>query len=545
VGARAVESGARKSSLDNVAVSRDRSESRAIRSASDRRKPTLGQSWKRAFARPDGECRRRRRRFRLERVERSELIRAYPSGGEGIATTNLDSITSPDESTAMVPWGCERHGMSNLERVFGRSTFLAILVLTAACAHDSGGRSASILAPLAIESIEDSEHGWTTRCRFEDGTTVELSGAWSGAHALAGEYALAYRESRSGRLVVLEPGHSRASVKFPARSKPILGAVVPRPGSRKVDVWTSRYAALCEFDLETGEVKCLVDLPTHMMRLDLFHNDPSPIRNGPGVAFDSATDRLFFALDEESNGEVASWQRSHDRRGGAFLASVDLSTHAYTNEFGPRRIENGASAWTISLARREFFVTSWIDFGYFVSAWSFDGRKLREYDVGTNCPGALALSPDERTLVVERRVQPEAEWEFATARNLSRAPRAGGFNLVDLESLEVRRGPDRGENAVWAPDGQSVYFVREFEVRRFRCEDGSIERVASFAAKAGESPIYFPTIAVSPDGRLLALDVGDAASRVLVLDLRERTVALVDDGVYYGAAAFVAGVTPE
>lgn len=432
--------------------------------------------------------------------------------------------------------------MRDLKRGLVRSSFLALVVLSGACAHDSGGRSGSILAPSSIEQMENEQ---ASRCRFEDGTTVELSGEWSGAQLLAGEHAFVYREAPTGRLVVLEPGQSRATVKFPAKSKPILGAAVPRPGSRKVDAWTSRYAALCEFDLDTQEMKQLVDLPTHMMKLDMFHNDPSPIHDGPGVVFDVATNRLYFALYEESNDEVASWQRSDDRQGGTFLASVELATRAYADEFDTRRIEKHATAWTISLARREFFVTSWIEFGYFVSAWSFDGRKLREYDVGTICPAALTLSPDERFLLVERRVRPEAEWEFATVRNTSRAARSGGFNLVDLESLDVRRGPDRGENAVWAPDGNSVYFVHEFEVRRFRCEDGSIERVVSFAARAGESPIYSPTIAVSSDGRVLALDVGDAANRVLLLDLQERTVALVDDGVYYGAAAFVAWKTPE
>jgi len=304
---------------------------------------------------------------------------------------------------------------------------------------------------------------------------------------------------------------------------------------------------LTAINMKDGSTKSLLKLPTHVWNYEgLKHVDPAPVVKAHLLFQDGS--RLLLLLQQESNKEVAFWQRSFSRKGGHQFVSIPQEGVAHLDlkavPWWPGRV----NSWDFARSRKEIYL-----FVVQVDDYTFGNLIVRRLD-GTpvdkigqrvrNYVTRMALSPDERWLLVEHGADRDYPQD-AQARStvVRRGPLASVnealtanrtsiclLGLVNDEAIEIAGEMDR---ASWAPDSKSVTYLRPWELWRLNLSDLKEERIAWREPSRKGRPTYPVQPTWSSDGKRLFVGIGeddDYHLQTLLLDFpRHEFIVVAQD----------------
>lgn len=297
------------------------------------------------------------------------------------------------------------------------------------------------------------------------------------------------------------------------------GSLLGKPGwsfdEQTCYLWLDHSRGLTAMNIESGSLKTLLNLPTYSHGSSR-HYDPYPVLIPHGCVVDGA--RLLVLLQERSNEKVPPWRRRADRVARHWMQSVPVEAPLDSAQLDDRRFPGEALAWTFSHQQEAAYALTNNEAKQSVETWSLAGDQRDTIDVPRQGAWRIALSPNEKTLLIE--LLRESDWKFG-----------GGFILVDLESGEQRPGPVDGWNAAWSPNGRTIAYLSDWQLRLFDVEAQTDHLLASREPSAeGHRPLYFAGPVWSPDGRRLTAGIGGNDDPVrglddiqtLVLDLHDQ-----------------------
>lgn len=403
---------------------------------------------------------------------------------------------------------------------------------------------AAELAPLEAEPDDSwsvdtgTERG--TRVAIPRGPTLTLVGRWAQRTTMWDDTALVFRDDGKN-LLVLDGKSAKARLvwEYPHRAwGPTAGAGFSSDGSTLI-AWLDFEQQLVALDVGTGAMRSLTDLDSHIWNYKSDkHLDPRPVSRQGGPVENADDGLLLFLLDEESNDEVAPWQRRAGR-GGVWLACLNLGDSTLTPLFGKNLLPPVIFSWDLSLLRSRLYTLGKAQTRYQpdeprqLEERRLNGQLVRNWPEPEGGIAAIQLSPDEKFLLLERRFKPGMptpgipldDYEHKHHEMLD-AAEDGGFVLLDLDSEAMIGGPHDGAQACWAPDGDRIVYADGFSVR-----------LGSVSARRSTTLIHGPPTGEwvwppwhdfvwSPDGERLAMTVG-GRDLALLLDLGTREYVLV------------------
>jgi hypothetical protein len=144
------------------------------------------------------------------------------------------------------------------------------------------------------------------------------------------------------------------------------------------------------------------------------------------------------------------------------------------------------------------------------------GQRVRSFVRG------MALSPDERWLLVAQEARKESPLDAPPPGPvIRRGPLAFGnealtanrtsiclLSLVNDEAIEIAGDACKGS---WAPDSQSVTYLRGRELWRLNLSDLKEERIARSEPSREGGPSFSEPATWSPDGKRLVICIGEDA----------------------------------
>ena len=117
----------------------------------------------------------------------------------------------------------------------------------------------------------------------------------------------------------------------------------------------------------------------------------------------------------------------------------------------------------------------------------------------TTSPQSLAISPDGRTLVF-----------VATSEGKSRL----WLRRLDDPTLRVLAGTDNASLPFWSPDGRSLGFSVESDLKRIDLESGAVQTVAPYSSMFGGAWLKDGTILATPNAAAPLVQVAPGGGRV-------------------------------
>jgi hypothetical protein len=392
-----------------------------------------------------------------------------------------------------------------------------------------------------------------TSTTLPSGRRLALAGKWTRRETLWPDAAIVLRDDG---LVVLESGASEPRFvhrnPWGGRGGNTLGLAFSRDGG-SCFAWLDHQTQLVAVDVKTGALDSLLMLPTHVWNYEgLKHLDPSPVLDARFVVEHDG--RLLVLVQEETNDEVASGQRSADRRGGHRLLSIPTRGRSEPDLARALQWPGEVHCWDFARSREELYLlldeersgTSRLRVrkldGTFVDRF---GQQVQLFRCG------LSLSPDEHWLLVEHGSRGTSQpFVGPPVRRLGAAGIASplmaerpSILVIDLESGDAIEVTDGGREATWTPDSKAITYLREWELWRLDLATRARERLAWREPSApGAKPMYFEPATWSGDGSRLFVDLGGNAGSdddeddifTLVLDFR-RCEFLVLPGELRGA----------
>lgn len=376
--------------------------------------------------------------------------------------------------------------------------------------------------PLALQQRGvpgEEETAASTVATLRSGRSLELFGEFRQVESLWDDVSLVYYDAYAVWSLDAGAHEPRRVYQYTRDSKSSGPPPVLSEDGRAWYGWLGISEQLVAMDVQSGERRTLLKLPAHVWNYKLDrHLDPRPVdRVGGCVVEDIENDRLLLVVREERNEQVAPWQRSDERVGGHRLLGVPLSGGEAETLSGPDQLTARTSSWELSLERGEWYVIRTARPGWAVDVRGLDGSLSRSISLTGGNFGNLALSPDERWLLVERPSipgHPEArntvDMTLEERRDFARLHHAG-FVFVDLETDELREGASFGHACAWSPDGRRVAFLAPWELWMFDVESGESTLLARREGSKGPldaQPTYVGRPVWSACGTKLAVMIG-------------------------------------
>jgi hypothetical protein len=302
---------------------------------------------------------------------------------------------------------------------------------------------------------------------------------------------------------------------------------------------------LTAINLKDGSMKSLLKLPTHVWNDEgLKHVDPHPVVEAH-LLFQEGS-HLLLLLQEESNAEVAQSQQSPNRHGGHQLVSIPQDGVALFDLTAVPHWPGEAIEWDLARGRKEIYLLVFPGNGPFgnlvvrrLDGTPVDklGQRVRIY------VSNMALSPDERWLLVEHEADKESPQDTKTSSTTVRRGPLASVNealtvarksicllgLVNDEAIEIAGDAYYGS---WGPDSQSVTYLRDWELWHLNLSDLKEERIAWREPSRKGHPIYPEPPTWSPDGKHLVVCLGedaDYSTPSLLLDFPRHEFIVVWD----------------
>jgi hypothetical protein len=386
-----------------------------------------------------------------------------------------------------------------------------------------------------------------TKVTLPSGRTLSLSGSWKAADRMWPDAALIFPgDMQNGGVTIICAGELKPRVIYQqpgsGRDGNTRGFVLSNDGATCF-AWLDNGMQLTAIDMRNGSMKSLLKLPTHVWNNEgLKHIDPHPVVEAH-LLFQEGSN-LLLLLQEESNAQVAPSQQSPDRHGGHQLVSIPQAGVAQLDLTAVPQWPGEAFAWDLARGRKEIYLL------VFPGNGSFGNLVVRRLD-GTPVDklgqrvriyvSSVALSPDERWLLVEHRADKE-DSQDAQARStaIRRGPLASVnealtaarksiclLGLVNDEAIEIAGDAYHGS---WAPDSQSAMYMRDWELWRLNLSDLKEERIAWREPGRKGHPGYAEPLTWSPDGKRLVVCLGeetDYTISTLLLDFPRHEYIVV------------------
>ncbi|HEX5009080.1 MAG TPA: hypothetical protein VFY71_01670 [Planctomycetota bacterium] len=381
-----------------------------------------------------------------------------------------------------------------------------------------------------------------TRVDLPRGRAVWLTGEWTSRSELWADASLAFRR-KDRDLLVLDGGthQPRLVYTYPDRAWSRTCGPAWSANGTACYVWLDVHEQLVAMDRDSGHRRSLTNIPTHSWNeKGDQHLDGGPVWRRNGIVDDSAAGLLLFVTREERNDQVAFWQK-RSGRGGTSLMALDPEDGSTVALAAKGTLPEVTLSWELSLSRKRLFIVSNPAGKYRpgephdLDERRLDGHVEREFDEPAGTAGDLALSPDERWLLVERLYKvgkeiPAVQLDDYTRKDFDVLFEAehGGFVLIDLDSGEVTDGPASGTEAAWASDNRRIAYVDGWDVNVYDRESQTTTQLIRGGPEERNwswETWYEPTWSAS--GRRLALTTGGDGS-MLLLDLDTREFMLVD-----------------
>ena len=366
-----------------------------------------------------------------------------------------------------------------------------------------------------------------TKVELPSGRTLSLSGAWKASDKMWPDAALIFpgglpdegvsvicAGELKPRVIYKEPGAGREGNT--------RGFVFSSDGTTCF-AWLDNTMQLTAINMKDGSMKSLLKLPTHVWIYEgLKHVDPHPVVEAH-LLFQVGSN-LLLLLQQESNKEVAFWQWSFSRHGGHQLVSIPQEGVKHLDPKAVPSWPGDALEWDLARSRREIYL--------FVSPRDGTGTgtlMVRRLD-GTPVDKLgqrvriystrISLSPDERWLLVQHWANTDYPLDAPPrAPVVRRGPLASVnealtanrrciclLSLVNDEAIEIAGDAYRGS---WAPDNQSVTYLRDWELWRLHLSDLEEERIAWREPSHEGHPSYSEPATWSPDGKHLVVCIGE------------------------------------
>jgi hypothetical protein len=389
--------------------------------------------------------------------------------------------------------------------------------------------------------------GEETKIKLPSGCTLSLSGSWKAADRMWPDTALVFPgDLRDGGVTVICGGELTPRVIYQqpwgGRDGNTRGFVFSHDGTTCF-AWLHNAMQLTAINMKDGAMKSLLKLPTHVWNDEgLQHVDPHPVVEAH-LLFQEDT-HLLLLLQEESNAEVAPTQQSPDRHGGHQLVSIPQDGVTQFDLTATPQWPGEALEWDLARARKEIYLLVFPGIGPFgnlvvrrLDGTPVDklGQRVRIY------VSEMALAPDERWLLVEHQAEKEDPQDAqAHPPVVRRGPLASVnealtaarksiclLNLVNDEAIEIAGDAYYGS---WAPDSQSVTYLRDWELWRLNLSDLKEERIAWREPGRKGHPSYPEPPTWSPDGKRLVVCLGedaDYSTPSLLLDFPRHEYLIV------------------
>lgn len=379
----------------------------------------------------------------------------------------------------------------------------------------------------------------TTEIKLGSGKKLFLNGRFDVRSALWGEYSLLYLDRY--HWAVLEVGEKQIREIFPHDNKwagewwaaakcnasgPALSA-----DAKSCFLWLNWRKQLVSTDVASGKVATLTRLPSSQWNYKPRdrHIDPGPIWRDNGVVHDPERNRVLFLIREKSNEEVPFWEQRPRRTGGYQIVAVDLRDARMTVLSGPRKLKGQVNYWDLSLNRGRVFLSTCETEKEELQVRALDGQLVHTLPIPQGGVKSIWLSPDEQTLLVQRK--------------------NCGFALIDLGTNRISDGPSNGHSAAWSPDGRKIAYLDSWELWLYEVESRKASKFAfreptdtgTVPGWPEKEPWYWTRPAWSPDGNMLAVNIGGSCVKgtnnppstdsimdapTLIIDLKRR-IAMV------------------
>ena len=366
-----------------------------------------------------------------------------------------------------------------------------------------------------------------TKVTLPSGRTLSLSGPWKAADKMWPDAALVFPgDNQDGGVTVICAGELKPRVIYRepwgGHDGNTQGIEFSNDGTMCF-AWLHNAMQLTAINMKDASLKSLLRLPTHIWHYELLqHEDPHPVVKAH-ILFQVGSN-LLLLLQQESNEEVAFWQRSRKRHGGHQLVSIPQQGVARLDLKAIPWWPGAVVAWDLARSRREIYLLVHPRDGTgpaTVMVRRLDGTTVR--NLGWRLrpyPTGIALSPDERWLLVEHWTDRDYPSHASSrAPDVRRDPLASLnetlrehrrriwlLSLVNDEAIQIAGDARYGS---WVPDSQSVTYLRDWELWRFNLSDLKEERIAWREPSHERRPSYDEPPTWSSDGKHLVVCIGE------------------------------------
>ncbi len=384
-----------------------------------------------------------------------------------------------------------------------------------------------------------------TKVTLPSGRTLSLAGSWKAADRMWPDAALIFPGSlREGGVSVICAGElkPRRIYKEPwgARDGHTRGFAFSDDASTCF-AWLDHTMQLTAINMEDGSLKSLLKLPTHVSGYErLRYIDPHPVVEAH-LLFQVGSN-LLLLLQQASNESLAFWR---NRRARYQLVSIPQEGVKHLDLRAIPWSPGGVGDWDLARGRQEIYLFIFKGDGTGnlivrrLDGTPVDklGQRVRTY------LSKMVLSPDERWLLMEHRADEDYPLDAAPRAPVVRRGPLASVNevlmanrtsicllgLVNDEAIEIAGDAYSG---TWAPDSQSVTYLRDWELWRLHLPDLKEERIAWREPSWKGKPSFTEPPTWSPDGKHLVVCIGaDAGDDIpsLLLDFSRHEFIVVPD----------------
>ncbi len=376
-----------------------------------------------------------------------------------------------------------------------------------------------------------------TKVTLPSGRTLSLSGSWKAADKMWPDAALIFEgDDRNGGVTVICAGELKPRVIYKepwgGRQGHTLGFVFSNDGATCF-AWLDNTRQLTAIDMKDGSMKPLLKVPTYVSGYELLrYIDPHPVVTAH-LLFQVGSD-LLVLLQQERSKERGYQFVSIPQEG---VKHLDLKAISW--------LPGVVDSWDLARSRQEIYLL--VVQSYAATTGTLMVRRLDGTPVDKlgqrvrNYVPDMALSPDERWLLVQHWAGKDYPLDAPARAPVVRRGSLASINealtanrrcicllsLVNDEAIEIAGEAHRSS---WAPDSQSVTYLRNWELWRLHLSDLKEERIAWREPSRKGFPTYSEPPTWSPDGKHLVVCIGeDTAAEIpsLLLDFPRHEYIIV------------------
>jgi hypothetical protein len=400
------------------------------------------------------------------------------------------------------------------ERSCAVCVLLFLMAQIGGCVH-GGLRQPATQPAVELKPVVDLGQ----KVRLPSGVYMSIPAAFTMADAIDSNYALVFRDGPYRRVAIGGSSDVRMLHNLPGKSgnRSVGLSVEWSPDGRKVYDFNEQ---IIETDIPSGTTR---ELTAYHIRWYPRISDCTPVGWPRAFYYDAPRERLIYRAYAHGY-----WDWREIRRKGLMALSVgDCKETVLIDE---KTLPPHIYGCDIAIEQNRVYVR---EKGR-ITIWTLEGSKVGAIAIFENERGEIMLSPDRRTLLMERiavtKPDPREGYERLEEK---------GFCLVDIESGKVSPQLDWGHSFRWSPKGDQIAFLeRDTGLWIYDLKASAPRQLVAVQRSVGESDRHYAPPAWSRDGRMLAAGlctlVGprwfDFAYHTVVVDFETKKVTCIPEG---------------